>query len=91
MKIAACWSITAARFLRLTSAAISSRSTAAVESRSSHSAIGSSVSLREIAREGADRLRARAFAAVHVERQAQHEAGAFAFAGERQQPLWHPA
>src|SRR5262249_42379831 len=43
MKVAACWSITAARFLRLTSAVMSSRSTAAVESRSSHSAIGKSV------------------------------------------------
>ena len=48
MKIAACWSITAARFLRLTSAAISSRSTAAVDSRSSHSAIGRSVSLARL-------------------------------------------
>ena len=37
--------MTAARFLRLTSAAIRSRSTAAVDSRSSHSAIGKSVSL----------------------------------------------
>jgi hypothetical protein len=45
MKAAACWSITAARFLRLTSASINSRSTAKVESRSSHSAIGSGVNL----------------------------------------------
>ena len=87
MKIAACWSITAARFLRLTSAAISSRSTAAVDSRSSQSAIGSSVSFGEIAGEGARRLRARAFAAVHVDRQAEHEADAAPLRGQRQQTL----
>src|SRR5947209_4475431 len=43
MKIAACSSITSARLARLTSMPISSRSTAAVESLSSHSPIGSVV------------------------------------------------
>ena len=67
---------------RLTSCAISSRSTAAVDSRSSQSAIGSSVSLREIAGEGAGRLRARPLAAVHVDRQAEHEADRAALGGD---------
>src|SRR3984957_17919367 len=40
--------ITALRFARLTSASISARSTAAVDSRSSHSAIGSSVSFARL-------------------------------------------
>ena len=83
--MAACWSITSARLARLTSAAIRSRSTAAVDSRSSHSPIGRSVSLREIAREGAGRLRARALAAVHVDRQAEHEADGLALGRERQE------
>ena len=48
MKAAACWSITLARCARLASAAIRSRSTAAVESRSSHSPIGSAVSLAKL-------------------------------------------
>ncbi len=87
MKIAACWSITAARFLRLASASINSRSTAAVDSRSSHSAIGSSVSFEKLRREGAGRLRARAFAAVHVDRQTEHEPDGIAFRRERQQAL----
>ena len=43
--------------------------------------------LGEIAREGAHRLRARPFAAVHVQRQAEHEAGAAALRGEREQTL----
>ena len=45
---AACWSITAARFLRLTSASINCLSTAAVDRRSSHNAIGSSVILPKL-------------------------------------------
>ena len=40
---------------------------------------------REIAREGAGRLRARALAAVHVDGQAEHETGSVAFGGKRQQ------
>ena len=84
MKIAACSSITFARFARLTSAAISSRSTAAVDSRSSQSAIGKSVSLGKIARERAGRLGARAFAAVHVDGQAQHDAGGLPLGGKRE-------
>ena len=48
MKIAACSSITSARLARLTSMPISSRSTAAVESRSSHSAMASSVRLEKL-------------------------------------------
>src|SRR5882757_4189378 len=53
MKIAACSSITSARLARLTSIPINSRSTAAVESRSSHSPIArlvSSAGLRANAR-----------------------------------------
>jgi hypothetical protein len=68
MYIAACWSITAARLARLTSLPINSRSTAAVDSRSSHSPIGSSVSLAK--------LRAKA--------RVEHEADGVAFGGERQ-------
>src|SRR6266404_1243249 len=48
MKIAACSSITCARRARLTSMPINSRSSAAVESRSSHSAMDSSVSLEKL-------------------------------------------
>ena len=84
MKIAACWSITAARFFRLTSAAISSRSTAAVDSRSSHSAIGKSVSFARLRAKARDGLRARSFAAVHVERKAEHETNAATFRCESQ-------
>ena len=43
--------------------------------------------LGEIARKRADRLRARSFAAVHVARQAEHEADAAALRGEREQSL----
>ena len=64
---------------------ISSRSTAAVESRSSHSPIGSVGEPGKVAREGAGRLRARAFAAVHVDGQAKHEADRLAFARDGQQ------
>ena len=66
---------------------MSARSTAAVDSRSSQSAIGSSVSLREIAGEGAGRLRARTFGAVHVDGQSEHETDGAPLGGERQQPL----
>ena len=86
MKIAACSSITSARVARLTSMPISSRSTAAVESRSSHSAIGKIGQAGEIAGKGAGRLRARTLAAVHVDRQAEHEADGLAFARDREQP-----
>ena len=48
MKIAACSSITSARRARLTSIPISSRSTAAVESRSSHSAMARPVRLEKL-------------------------------------------
>ena len=48
MKIAACSSITSARRARLTSIPISSRSTAAVESRSSHRPMARSVSLEKL-------------------------------------------
>ena len=40
--------------------------------------------LGEIARKGARRLRARTFRAVHVDRQAEHEAGRVALGGERE-------
>ena len=70
----------ARRLARLMSAAISSRSTAAVDSRSSQKAIGSVGQLRQVAREGARRLRARSFGAVHVDRQTEHEADRAAFA-----------
>ena len=86
MKIAACSSITSARLARLTSMPISSRSTAAVESRSSQRPIGEFGQTGEIAGKGAGRLRAGAFAAVHVDGQAQHEADGVAFGRERQQP-----
>ena len=87
MKAAACWSITAARLARLASAAINSRSTATVESRSSQKAIGKFGALGEIAREGARRLRARALRSVHVERQAEHEADRAPLRRERQDPV----
>src|SRR5882757_1013875 len=48
MKIAACSSITFARLARLMSMPISSRSTATVDSRSSHSAMARSVSLEKL-------------------------------------------
>ena len=48
MKIAACSSITSARRARLMSIPINSRSTAAVESRSSHKPIARSVSLEKL-------------------------------------------
>ena len=95
--------MTAARFARLTSAAINSRSTAAVERRSSHRAIGNSVILAklrakalakkaakskgEVARESAGRLRPRTFRAVHVDRQTQNEADHAALGGERKHAL----
>jgi len=63
----------------------SSRSTAAVDSRSSHSAIPRSVSLEKLRAEGAGRLRARSFAGVHVDGQAQHEADRVAPGGDGQQ------
>ena len=85
MKIAACSSITLARLARLASAAIRSRSTAAVESRSSHSADRQRGQLREVAGEGAGRLRARTLAAVHVDRQAEHEADRAPLRREREQ------
>ena len=85
MKIAACSSITSARRARLMSLPISSRSTAAVDSRSSQSAIGKIGELGEIAGEGAGRLRARALAAVHVDGQAEHEADGVALGGDREQ------
>ena len=65
---------------------INSRSTATVESRSSHSAMARSVSLREIAGKRPGRLRARPFAGVHVDRQAEHEADGVALGGDREQP-----
>ena len=65
---------------------ISSRSTAAVDSRSSHSAMASPGEVGEIAGKGAGRLRARTLAAVHVDRQAEHEADGITFARDRQQP-----
>ncbi len=73
MKAAACWSITALRFFRLASAAISSRSTAAVEPLvpQADRQVGA---MREIAGKGAGRLRARALRPIHVERQPKHEA-----------------
>ena len=85
MKIAACSSITSARRARLMSMPINSRSTAAVESRSSHSAMASSVSSGKIARKGAGRLRARSLAAVHVDGQAEHEPDGGALAGDGEQ------
>ena len=85
MKIAACSSITSARRARLTSMPINSRSTAAVESRSSHSAMGKLGEPGKIAREGAGRLRARSLAAIHVDRQAEHETRGGALGGDGEQ------
>ena len=42
---------------------------------------------REIAGEGARRLRARTFRAVHIDRQAEHEADRAALGRQRQQPF----
>ena len=86
MKIAACSSITLARLARLMSMPISSRSTATVESRSSHSAMAQVGEFGKIAGESAGGLRARAFAAVHVDGQAEHEAGGIALTRDDQQP-----
>ena len=86
MNIAACSSITSARLARLTSMPISSRSTAAVESRSSHNPMARVGEGGKIAGKGAGRLRARPLAAVHVDGQAEHEARGVAFGRERQQP-----
>ena len=78
--------MTLARRARVTLAAINSRSTAAVESRSSHSAIGKLGQPRQIAGEGARRLRARTFGAVHVDGKAEHEGGGLAFGREHEKP-----
>src|ERR1700746_1688194 len=82
--------MTAARLARLALPAMSSRSTAAVESRSSQSAIGRGGgqvgAAGEVAGEGAGRLRARAFGAVHVDRKAEHEADRPAFGGKGEEP-----
>ena len=64
---------------------INSRSTAAVESRSSHKRDRKIGQLGEIAGEGAGRLRARSFAGVHVDGQAEHEAGGVALGGDGEQ------
>ena len=64
---------------------ISSRSTAAVESRSSHSAMAKIGELGEIAGEGAGGLRARSLAGVHVDGQAEHEADGVALRGDGDQ------
>lgn len=86
MKAAACWSITAARLARLASAAINSRSTATVESRSSHKAIGRSVRLARLrAKDLVDC--ARSLRSVHIKRQAKHKTDAATFFGELQDPV----
>ena len=84
-KAAARSSMTALRFFRLASAAISSRSTAAVESRSSHRPIGKSgrgARLRAKARADCARGPSRP---IHVERQPKHEARRPALPGEGEQ------
>ena len=68
MCAAASASTFSARLARLTSASIIARSTAWVDQRSSHSRSGKSSGC-EVACEGPDRLRPRAVAAVHVERE----------------------
>jgi len=85
MKAAACWSITSARFLRLTSASIRSRSTATVERPLVPQSDRQLGQARKIARKGTGRLRARAFAAVHVDGQAEHDARCFPLGRKRQQ------
>ena len=69
---AASLSTFSARLARLTSASIIARSTACVDQRSSHSSTGRP-SGAEVAGESADRLGARAIAAVQVERQADDQ------------------
>ena len=86
MKIAACSSITSARRARLMSMPISSRSTATVESRSSHSAIARSVSLEKLRAKARVDCARGPFAGVHVDGQAEHEAHGVAFAGDGEQP-----
>src|SRR4029450_10459376 len=94
--------MTRARRARVTFAAISSRSTAAVESRSSQKAIGSSVSRARVrakargalgggtpARFGyraGGALRAGPLAAVNVEGNPDHEGAPLPFRGKRKQP-----
>ena len=71
--------MTALRRARLASAAMSARSTAAVDSRSSHSAIGSSVRVARLrAKARVDCARAPSDA-VHVDRQSEHEADGASF------------
>ena len=69
MKAAAAESILDWRFLRDTSISISARSAATVESRSSQNRKGRSRHFCDVADEGPGRLRARPFAAIHVDRQ----------------------
>ena len=77
-----------ARFARLMSCAIRPRSALVVDQRSSHSRIGRPrppFAAVRFARVGAARLRARAFAAVHVERQADHQSAYAALGDQRRQ------
>ena len=61
---------------------MSARSTAAVDSRSSHSAIGSAVSCARLrAKARVDWARG-AFRAVHIDRQTEHDSGGAALGGE---------
>ena len=86
MKIAACSSITSARRARLMSMPINSRSTATVESRSSHSAMARSVSLEKLRAKARVDCARGPFAGVHVDGQAEHETDGVALAGDREQP-----
>ena len=80
-------STTAARRARETSLAMSARSTAAVDRRSSQKDDRRRIEAGEIAREGARRLDARTVAAVHVERQADDQREGVEFADVRAQRL----
>ena len=87
MKAAAAASIFSARFFRERSASIIARSAAAVESRSSHSVTGNSRQRSEVAEEGARRLSARTFGAVHVDRQPKDQAADILSPAEREERL----
>ena len=77
--------MTEARRARVTSAAIRLRSAAAVESRSSQNMIGQRRQPREIAREGARSIAPASLAAIHVDRQSEHEADRLPFVRELDQ------
>ena len=87
MYAAAILSISSARRLRLASASSSARSAAAVERRSSQNATGRSGERRQIADEGAGRLRARSLRSVEIDGQADDQPARAMLFREAEKPL----